>query len=381
MWNAVIGQERAKDNLQRAILKDRVAHAYCFWGPEGVGKDALAIEFARCLNCEQPLRGTNSIDACGECRSCKQAEHLQHPNIKLVFALPAGKGSGSDEENAAAKLSEDQLAILQEQIQLKSENPYFNIALPNATQIRIALIREIKKSVQLSQSQHGHRVIIFCEADQMTNEAANAFLKTLEEPQPGVTMILCTSRKDQLPQTILSRCQQVQFDALADDQICKALVERVGMDEQGARLSASLAQGSYSAAMNLANHDTRALRNAIVDLLRSAMRGGNYRIDIMSKLDELSADADKAELEKMLVLLLVWMRDAMMVLHGASAEQIINQDQFETIQKFVTAYGTRDYAAAIDRIEECVRNIRGNGQVHLNLVTMVLSLRQLFSTN
>ncbi len=378
MWSTVLGQERAKDNLQRALLSGRVAHAYCFWGPEGVGKDAMALELAKCLNCEAPLRSADTIEACGTCRSCLQFSHLQHPNLKLIFALPAGKGSGSDDDSAIGKFSEEQLAQLQEQIQLKAENPYHNVSMANASQIRIASIRELKKSVQLSQSQGGHRVIVFFEAEQMTMEAANAFLKTLEEPQPRVTMILCSSRKDMLPQTILSRCQQIQFDPLSDDDIRAALVERVGMSEQNARLCASLSQGSYSTAMSLQDDDTQQLRNDIVDLLRSAMRGGNYRVDILGKLDALTQNADKGDMERMLSLLMIWIRDAMLIQSGASDVHLINQDQSEILKKFVGAYAQRDYHAALERIEECIRNIRGNGQIHLNLVTLVLSLRQIF---
>ncbi len=378
MWSSLIGQHRAKDNLQRALVGGRVAHAYCFWGPAGVGKEAAALELARCLNCEHPKVSEASYEACGECKSCKQCEHLQHPNLRLVFALPAGKGSGADDDSPIGRFNDDQLAELQEHMQLKAEQPYHSIRLNGATQIRIASVRDIKKSVQMSQAQRGHRVVILCDAERMTTEAANAFLKTLEEPGSGVTFILCSSRKEQLPQTILSRCQQIQFDSLSDADIRQALMDREELSEQQARLCASLAQGSYSQALSVMSSDTQSQRNEVVNLLRAAMRGGNYRSDILSSLDELTADADRSDVEQMLNVLLLWLRDAMMVQFGAEMESIINIDQYEILSKFVAAYPGRDYAAAITLIEEAIRNIRGNGQIHLNLVSLMLGLRTVF---
>ena len=100
-WNSIIGQGRAKEILQRSIEQKRVAHAYLLWGPRGVGKDALALEFAKTLLCH-----TQGTEACGVCASCTKMRNLQHPNLKIVFALPAGK-SEKNSDNSEGKLQPD----------------------------------------------------------------------------------------------------------------------------------------------------------------------------------------------------------------------------------------------------------------------------------
>ncbi|MEK7672167.1 MAG: DNA polymerase III subunit delta, partial [Bacteroidota bacterium] len=92
MWNRVIGQYRVKNILLSALRAQRLPHAYLFIGNEGVGKDAMALELARVLHCEK-----NQADACNACPSCLKLNSLQHPDVKLITALPVGKGEKSDD--------------------------------------------------------------------------------------------------------------------------------------------------------------------------------------------------------------------------------------------------------------------------------------------
>lgn len=140
-WSRVVGQEHAKELLISAIKRGQLSHAYCIWGPPGVGKDALALELARVLNCLNPIETPSNIEACNQCQSCLQMSHLQHPNLHLVFALPSSTKSSSNDESPLLRLSDDQISLIQEQIALKARNPYHDISIPNATQIRIAAIR------------------------------------------------------------------------------------------------------------------------------------------------------------------------------------------------------------------------------------------------
>ena len=116
-WSSIVGQERVKALLKRTLQSDQVAHAYLFYGPEGIGKDALALEFAKTLNCTK-----GGIEACGVCPHCQRMDSFQHPNVKLVFALPVGKNekNGDDPINV---LTEAQVAEVREQIQTKAKDP------------------------------------------------------------------------------------------------------------------------------------------------------------------------------------------------------------------------------------------------------------------
>jgi DNA polymerase-3 subunit delta' len=382
-WNQIIGQHRVKNILQRAIRERRIAHAYCFWGAEGIGKDALALEFAKTLNCEHPRRTQDTIEACGECKSCLQAAHLQHPNIQFVFSLPAGKSIGSDDKGTSPilRLTDDQIHLIQEQMQMKSQNPYHNITIPNAAQIRIASIREVKKQISMSSPQQGRRFVIISEADAMNQEAANAFLKTLEEPSSEVTIILTTSRREQILSTILSRCQQIRCDALFDEDIATALLERESVEIEEARLVARLADGSYSKACELLGEDLRRMRVEIVNLLRIILTP-RFVLKFTHELETLtgraSGDKDRSKLERMLILLLVWIRDAYTLSVANSDANIINIDQLEDLKRFAARFGgSGNLDAVAIAIERTIERVRRNVNVSLALTTLALDVRKI----
>ena len=150
-WNSIIGQARPQEILRRSIEQARIAHAYLLWGPHGVGKDALAIEFAKTLLCER--QGTSACDACP---SCKKMQNLQHPNVKLVFALPAAKSDKAG-ESGEGKFQPDIREEIRAQLEQKAKNPYFHFEIPKATQINIGSIREIKKESSLSAFEKGKK--------------------------------------------------------------------------------------------------------------------------------------------------------------------------------------------------------------------------------
>ncbi len=375
-WSSIIGQHRVKNILRRAITENKVAHAYLFWGMEGIGKDALALIFAKTLNCER--RKADETEPCNVCRNCLQADKLEHPNIRLVFSLPTGKSADTRDDSPLAKLSDAQIEEIQEQLRLKSENPYYNLAINNARQIRISSIRDVKRGVSMSQSQAGHRFIIVFEADEMTTEAANAFLKTLEEPSQKITLILTTSRRDAIPQTILSRCQQVYCDPLSDEELSKALFRLSGMPEDEARLIAAFAQGSYTRAIEFSDEDMKRLREDVVELLRAALRRTRYRMGMMHIIERFIAEHDKKQFAYMLGLLLLWLRDVYVYSCTNDVLPVINRDQSETIAKFAAAFPNADYATVIRASEEAIGLVHKNIHPPLILIPLLLTCRRVF---
>src|SRR5512140_2087223 len=172
-WQSVIGQHRVKELLVSTLRRNRLAHAYVFSGPEGVGKDAAAIELAKVLNCD--AQGT---EACDSCPSCLKFASLQHPNLHLVFALPVGKGEKLG-DGPLAKLSEEDVAAVQEQVSRKARDPYHILSVPRATTIKINSIRELRKESALSAFSQGKKVFLIVDAENLNDEASNAILKTL----------------------------------------------------------------------------------------------------------------------------------------------------------------------------------------------------------
>ncbi|HXG02062.1 MAG TPA: DNA polymerase III subunit delta', partial [Candidatus Binatia bacterium] len=160
------GQPRAAALLDRALATGRVAHAYAFVGPAGSGRTATALAFAAALLCGQ--------GGCGACRACTLAAQRQHPDLHVIAPTP----------------------------------PEGNPRGPRA--IRIGAVRELERRAWLRPAMAARKVFILDDADRMTEDAPQAFLKTLEEPPPGTVIVLILSRLRAVPATIISRCQVVR---------------------------------------------------------------------------------------------------------------------------------------------------------------------------
>ena len=197
------------EQLKRITASYRLGNAYLFYGPPGNGKEYIAAKFAQMLNCEKEL---GSI--CGKCPSCKRAEILQHENINLVFPLPTPNNKSSASVDEFDKSNVDTIV---DNIRRKSENPFHKIRVPNASRILIQSIRALRRKLYLKTQSSGRKVVLVYDAHLLNSgmgEAANAFLKILEEPPTNTTIILVTDHMELLLPTILSRCQKINFPKL-----------------------------------------------------------------------------------------------------------------------------------------------------------------------
>jgi DNA polymerase III gamma/tau subunit len=161
-------QPRAVALLRRALEGGRVAHAYAFVGPAGSGRMTTARAFAQALLCETSV-------GCGKCRGCTLATAGQHPDLHVIVPTPPERN-------------------------------------PKGTPlIRIDAIREFERQASLRPAMGGRRVLLLDDADRMTDDTPQAFLKFLEEPPPGTVLVLILSGVRAVPATVLSRCQIVRF--------------------------------------------------------------------------------------------------------------------------------------------------------------------------
>ncbi|MBN1561822.1 DNA polymerase III subunit delta' [candidate division KSB1 bacterium] len=347
----VIGQHHAKGILHRTIVNERVSHAYLFSGAAGVGKEALAIEFAKALFCsgegEKP---------CDECSSCRRVRSFQHPDFVFVFP-------------SSAKTVEEERAILDSVM----ENPYSRNKPWATPTIGIEQIREIRHAATL-RPMEGRRVVIVAEADKMTIPAANSLLKILEEPPETMYLILTASQVSSLLPTILSRCQEIRFGPLPDNEIEWALIEKKAVDPVRAQLISRVSQGSYAHALEWLRESFSERRENVIEFLRFCLKDPRSQIELV---EQLVRDYDKKIIKEILSLSLMWFRDALILAESpASVNHLVNIDQLETVKKFVGAFESIDYHQVFIDIENSIQMIEKNIQINLILIVLMIKLRQ-----
>ncbi len=364
-WPRVIGQRRVKEALLSALQNNRLPHAYIFFGNDGVGKDAMAIELARVLHCEK-----GQPEPCGICISCHKLDQLQHPDVRFIVALPVGKGEKSD-DGPLAKLNPEEIDLVREQLRLKSENPYYRVMIPKATVIKINSIREVRRESSMSTNSGRRRVFIISHADMMEDPAANTILKTLEEPSGNTMLILTTAHRDALLPTILSRCQGVQFDPLTEQEISAALIERNGVEPKEASLVARLANGSFGHAQDLLQEDLAKQRLSVLAFVRNVL--GTNLTSLTEQIEELSSTRDRDVVTRFLNLLLMWFRDALVLSQGGD---VINLDQREEIKRFTTKFPHANLVQVLSDVERAIFLVERNVYIKLIFLQLAVKLRK-----
>lgn len=221
-WATILGHDAVRDRLALAAEQGRLAHAYLFVGPHGVGKQRFARELAKVMLCEA---APGPFAACDHCPACLQVEAGTHPD-------------------------------------------YFTAATPeDKHELPIDTVREFCQQLGLKPVRGPRKVGILETADDFNEESANAFLKTLEEPPPGsVLILLATSQESQLP-TILSRCQVVPFHPLSAEQIRAVLSQHEISNPNRIDQLVRLANGSPGQALALNDEDLWGFRRTAMATL------------------------------------------------------------------------------------------------------------------
>lgn len=356
-FDNIIGQKRVKDILSQAFRNQRLSHAFLFHGPEGVGKEATALELAKMIFCAHP-----DIAPCGECGQCHKVAGLIHSDVMYIF--PAMKSTKPEEERMVL----DSVVA----------NPYLRHRPWSAPSISIDKIRELRRLSAIKSFEGRGRVIIIAEADKMTVEASNSLLKILEEPSKKMTLILTALNKESLLPTIVSRCQEIKFAYLSDAEIEVALAQQSQLPANQVGFLARIAFGSYRRALAWLDEDVMAKREQVVEILRDALVKDD--LALLNLTDKLIEVKDKNYVKNMLSLILIWLRDVMLLhhLHEQGTEFLINTDQRETLNRFLNAFRAIDFEPVIIEIETAIENIDRNIQLNLVLLALFYRLRRFF---
>ena len=330
----LIGNDKVIGTLERALAADRLSPAMLLTGPAHVGKGTLALALARALNCQGEPR------PCGECRPCRRITHGQHADVEVI--APGGFCRVSDHDHSRSYT------------------------------IGICAVRRMEVAAAMQPYEGYRRVYIIDPADALTDEAENAFLKTLEEPPPAVTFILVAERPARLRDTVRSRCQEWALGPLPVADLATWLAAERGLDAEVATVLARLARGRVGWAITALDEGdplevrrtqteeiSRILASSCADRFIYAQslagRGGTEPVNALNALDHWIA----------------WWRDLLRVVSG-TADRVTHQNLAERLRDDAKRYRPADVARFLHTLVETREHLRRGVNPRLALEAMLL---------
>ncbi len=315
----IIGHEWAVENLDRAVIEQRPAHAYLISGPVHIGKTTLARALALALNCS-----ASAARPCGQCRSCQLIAANKHPDVQLIE--------------------------------------------PDGLRVKIDQVRALQHDLSLKPIEGRYRVAIFEQFEVATIEAQNALLKTLEEPPAYAVLILLTADPELLLPTIVSRCQGIALRPLTIARVGEALMQSWNVDRERANLLAHLSGGRLGWAI-LAVRDRASLEarsRALDDLL---VLLNSERVTRFAYAEALARKDDRTR--DTIDLWRTWWRDVMLCASGSTAE-LVNIDRLTQIQSLAKQIDVTQAKAAAEACGRALWQIERNAAARLVVEVLLL---------
>jgi DNA polymerase III subunit delta' len=339
-WSTVIGHEWAIELLSGAFANGRLAHAYLLAGPANIGKTILARTFAQMLNCQEidPANGNSGKDLspCQVCRACQLIARDAHPDVRVI--KPELSSSGRTET------------------------------------LRIEQVRALQKELALAPYEGRYRVAILTRFEKASAGAANALLKTLEEPAERVVLILTTDSADLLLPTIVSRCQSLALRPLPIEKVEAALLFQWDATEEKAHELACLTDGRLGLAVKLLSEPERLKwRQGRLDLLESLL--GLDRTRRFQHAERLAGDREAETLSETLELWQSWWRDVVLIAASRpGTRSITNVNRIDRIRTAAADYGLRTATRAMRSIQRTIWQLDRNANARLALEVLMLDL-------
>lgn len=326
----IIGHDWAVDLLQQELASGRIGHAYLITGAAHVGRSTLAVALAQALNCTQ-----ESVNArpCGRCRSCRLIAGGRHPDLLIIEPVVSGRGTRS---------------------------------------IKIDQIRALQHTLNLAAIEGRYKIALIREFDTTTIGAANAFLKTLEEPPPNVIIILTASDADALLQTITSRCQTLNLRPVAAPLVENELESRYEMRPPDTQKVAQLANGRLGWAFLAAEEPTLIeSHEAAIDSLHDLL--GGSRVERFAAADQLARNPQA--LTTLLDSWASWWRDAVIVtVYGETADDmVINRSEIDPLVVLNSHVEKTKILDALNATLAAQEQLSQNGNIRLVLEVLLLN--------
>ncbi len=328
-FDAIIGHDRPKQILKAVLRQEQLAHAYLFFGDDGIGKLLTAKMLAQAVSCEEPVK--SGSDACGQCWACKQVENAVHPDV-------------------------------------------FYIA-PDGEQIKIAQIREMQDYLVYRPLIGRYKIYIVDDADRMNMSAANSLLKTLEEPPGRSLILLISSRPRHLLPTIRSRCQGLRFAPLSLQEVQEAVERQQQRSAEEARLIAGFSQGRLGVAFGIDPDGVREERDRIVNTVGvdSLMQGGILQVFNASEALAKGQSPDIA-----LTWLAHWLRDILILQISNKPERLMNRDRLEDLAQAGKRCSPKAIIGLLEGIETMRQGLQRNLNAQLQMEILLLKIHDAF---
>lgn len=326
----ITGHEQPISLLRAALRNGRLAHAYLFYGETKIGKLMTAVRLAQALNCEQPSQA-EAQDSCGRCQSCLHIAARTHPDYFVIEPDP------------------------------KAATP----------QIKIEQVREIEQQFVYRPLVGERKICLIDDADRMTIGAANALLKTLEEPPGHSLFILVTSRLHALPITIRSRCQALRFTTPARIQVEAALILKREIPPADAHFLAVFADGRIGEALTTNVAEVRTRQQECLALVKPESLTSSTAL--LSAAESL-AKTDRGE--ETLAWLVRWIRDLVIVIVEGDQDQILHLDQLADLRRYAQRADVDALLTLLNDIERTEQQATRHLNVQMALETTFLRLRE-----
>jgi len=338
-----IGHDAASAMLLRALRNGRLAHAYLITGPQQIGRRSLALDLARAVNCEAGEVGDRP---CGDCRQCQRITRGIHADVRII-------NPGTTIETEKVRGSDD---------------------TPMSRVIKKGHVDDLQHRASLKPFEGRTHVFVIDGAELMLAPAANALLKTLEEPEAQVLLVLLSSAPEELTDTIVSRCQRIDLRPVPAEVIERHLVERMKAAPATARILARASGGRPGWAV-VALSDPTAIdgRRQSVMRIMGALTGSLDERFKYARMLAAEHRKDREAVYKELARWTAWWRDVLLVKHGIEG-QVAHEDFKDQLVGVAGQVEPRDVVAAIRSIAATAEALEHNAMTPLVFEVLMLDM-------
>ncbi|NHN25566.1 DNA polymerase III subunit delta' [Flavobacterium jejuense] len=377
LFKDILGQDHIKNHLTKSVSLGRIPHAQLFVGPEGSGTLAMAIAYSQYILCSNSNNENNTGNP-----SCNlKFENYSHPDLHFVFPVAT---------NDKVKSHAVSGHFLQEWRQFLKDTPYGglfdwfkSIGIQNKQgQIGVDEAAEINKALSLKSYEGGYKIMIIWMADKMNTAASNKLLKLLEEPPNKTVFLLITESVDDILQTILSRCQVLDFIGLSESVITEALVNKENCAEKEAQKIAHQSEGNFNKAMHLLKNDTEdfPFESWFIEWVRSAFKakGNAAAIQDLITWSETIASLGREVQKQFLHYCIHFFRQALLSNYQATDLVFLEpkENNFD-LKKFAPFIDGTNITLIFNELEQAIYQIERNGNSKIILTDLSIKLTRL----